>query len=150
MTMSLEQLSEKMKDIDFAMLATHAPGGAIGARPMSNNREVDYTGDAWFFAEDDTLMVSDIAGDPQVSLSYQGKSGLLGLRPFFLAVEGRASLIRDKALFAEHWTKGLERWWPQGIDTPGLVLIRVSGERIHYWNGEDEGELRLAPAAARA
>lgn len=150
MTMSLEQLSEKMKDIDFAMLATHAPGGAIGARPMSNNREVDYGGDAWFFAEDNTLMVSDIARDPQVSLSYQGKSGLLGLRPFFLAVEGRATLIRDKAQFAEHWTRGLERWWPQGIDTPGLVLIRISGERAHYWDGEDEGELRLAPAAANA
>lgn len=25
MTMTLKQLSEKMKDLDFAMLATHAP-----------------------------------------------------------------------------------------------------------------------------
>lgn len=35
MAMSLQQLSEKMKDIDFAMLATHTMGGAIGARAMS-------------------------------------------------------------------------------------------------------------------
>lgn len=148
MTRTLADLSEKMKDIDFAMLSTHTKGGAIGARPMSNNREVDYDGDAWFFADDSTLMVSDIAADPKVSLSYQGKSGLLGLRPFFLAVEGTASLIRDKGRFAEHWTKGLERWWPDGIDTPGLVLIRVTGERAHYWDGEDEGELVLTGAGA--
>lgn len=143
MTMTLEQLSEKMKDIDFAMLATYAPGGEIGSRPMSNNREVDYDGDAWFFTDETSQMVADIASNPAVNLSYQGKSGLLGLRPFFAAVEGHAILIRDKQAFAEHWTKGLERWWPDGIDTPGIVLIKVSGKRAHYWDGEDEGELLL-------
>ena len=113
---------------------------------MSNNREVDYDGSAWFFTEETTLMVSDIKADPAVNLSYQGKSGLLGQRPFFLAVEGTAMLIRDKAQFEAHWTKGLERWWPQGTQTPGLVLIRVIGERAHYWDGEEEGELLLEDA----
>jgi general stress protein 26 len=150
MTKSLEALSTKMKDIDFAMLATHTKGGAIGARPMSNNREVDYDGDAWFFADDSTLMVDDIAADPAVTLSYQGTSGMLGLRPFFLAVEGRATLIRDRSQFEAHWTKGLERWWPEGVDTPGLLLIQVSGERLHYWDGEDEGEVILSSARVAA
>ncbi|KFD30161.1 pyridoxamine 5'-phosphate oxidase family protein [Sphingobium yanoikuyae] len=146
MSMSLEDLSHKMKEIDFAMLATHTGGGAIGSRPMSNNREVDYDGSAWFFTEETTLMVSDIKADPAVNLSYQGKSGLLGQRPFFLAVEGTAMLIRDKDQFEAHWTKGLERWWPQGTQTPGLVLIQVIGERAHYWDGEEEGELLLEGA----
>lgn len=144
MTRTLAELSEKMRDIDFTVLSTRTSGGAIAARPMSNNREVDYDGDAWFFADETTRMVSDIEADPHVGLSYQGTSGFLGMRPFFLAVEGRATLVRDKGLFAEHWTKGLERWWPEGIDTPGLLLIRVSGERVHYWDGEDEGELTIA------
>lgn len=144
MTKTLQDLSEKMKDIDFAMLATHAENGAIAARPMSNNREVDYDGDSWFFTDETTRMVSDIAGNSAVTLSYQGKSGLLGQRPFFLAVEGRASLIRDKSALAEHWTKGLDRWWPDGVETPGLVLIKVSGERAHYWDGEEEGEVAVA------
>ena len=148
MTKTLKELSERMKDIDFAMLATHTKGGAIGTRPMSNNREVDYDGDAWFFTDDSTLMVRDIEADPRVNLSYQGKSGLLGWRPFFLAVEGRATLIRDKAQFAKHWTKGLERWWPAGADTPGLVLLRVTGGRAHYWDGEEEAELTLSTGKA--
>jgi general stress protein 26 len=144
MTRTLAELSEKMRDIDFTVLSTRTNGGAIAARPMSNNREVDYSGDAWFFADETTRMVGDIQADPHVGLSYQGTSGFLGMRPLFLAVEGKAALIRDKALFAEHWTKGLERWWPDGIDTPGLLLIKVSGERVHYWDGEDEGELTIA------
>jgi general stress protein 26 len=150
MTKTLEQLAEKMRDIDFAMLSTHTQGGAIGARPMSNNREVDYDGDSWFFADETALMVADIERDPQVSLSYQGKSGLLGMRPLFIAIEGRAEIVRDRALFAAHWTSGLERWWPQGIDTPELVLIRVTGERAHYWDGENEGELILEESSLRS
>lgn len=150
MTWTIEDLAKKMKDIDFAMLSTHTDGGAIGSRPMSNNREVDYDGDAWFFADDTTLMVSDIEANARVGLSYKGSSGILGQRPFFLAVEGQASLVRDKQLFAEHWTKGLERWWPDGIETPGLVLIKVSGERAHYWDGEEEGEIIIRPTKTQA
>ncbi|MEW6626345.1 MAG: pyridoxamine 5'-phosphate oxidase family protein [Pseudomonadota bacterium] len=146
MTMSIEDLSQKMKEIDFAMLATHTGGGAIGTRPMSNNREVDYDGNAWFFTDESALMVSDIRADPSVNLSYQGESGLLGQRPFFLAIEGTALLIQDKAQFEAHWTKGLERWWPEGTQTPGLVLIQVICERAHYWDGEEEGELLLESA----
>ena len=144
MTMTLAEISEKMRDIDFTMLSTHAANGAIGARPMSNNRDVDYDGDSFYFTSDDTLMVQDIARDPQVGLSFQGKAGMLGMRPFFVAIEGQAELIRDKAQFEAHWTKDLERWFKDGVDTPGLVLIKVSGERAHYWDGEDEGELSLA------
>ena len=141
MTKTVQDLSEAMKDIDFCMLATRTENGAIGARPMSNNRQVDYSGDSWFFTTDDTRMTRDIAADANVSLSYQGKAGLLGMRPFFVAIEGRAALIRDKAAFEAHWTPDLDRWFSEGVDTPGLVLIEVKGERAHYWDGEDEGEL---------
>ncbi|MBT2186569.1 pyridoxamine 5'-phosphate oxidase family protein [Sphingobium nicotianae] len=148
MTKTLKDLAEKMRDIDFAMLATHAESGAIGARPMSNNRAVEYDGDSWFFADENTRMVDDITRDPHVSLTYQGKSGLLGLRPLFIAIEGMAQIVRDRSQLEAHWTTGLERWWPQGVETPGLVLIQVIGQRAHYWDGEDEGELVLDESMA--
>ena len=144
---TLADVAEKMRDIDFCMLSTRTETGAIAARPMSNNREVDYGGDSWFFTCDDTRMVEEIAANPEVGLTFQGKAGMLGLRPFFLAIEGRATLIRDKGEFAEHWTNGLDLWFEKGIDTPGLVLIRVTGERAHYWDGGDEGELLLERGA---
>jgi general stress protein 26 len=141
MAKTLSELAGKMRDIDFAMLSTHTEGGAIGARPMSNNRDVDYDGDSYYFTWDEARMVSDIAADPQVSLSFLGKSGLFGTRPFFVAVEGTAAIVRDKAAFADHWTRDLDRWFDQGPDTPGVVMIHVRADRIHYWDGEDEGEL---------
>lgn len=138
---TLAELAEKMRDIDFTMLSTRTTGGAIGARPMSNNRQVDYDGDSYYFTYEDALMVADIRAEPRVGLGFQGKSGLLGQRPFFVAVEGRADIVRDGDRFAEHWSKDLDRWFPEGIATPGLVMIHVRAERLHYWDGEDEGEV---------
>ena len=92
-------------------------------------------------ADGDARLVSDIAARPDVGLGFQGKAGLLGLRPFFVTVEGKGEIIRDKAQFAGHWHKELERWWPEGIDTPGIVLVKVHAARLHYWDGEDEGEV---------
>ena len=141
--LSLKEISEKMRDIDFAVLSTRTEGGALAGRPMSNNREVEYDGDSYFFTCDDTRTVGDIARDPNVGLSYQSKSGLLGMKPFFLTLEGQAEAIKDKGRFEEHWHKELDAWFKQGIDTPGLTLIKVHAKRLHYWDGYDEGELDL-------
>ena len=142
--MSLDQIAEKMREIDFAILFTRTDNGAVAGRPMSNNGNVDYDGDSYFFALEDTRTVADIREDPIVGLGYQAKSGMLGMKPFFLTIEGRAELITDRRLFAERWTKDLDGWFEQGIDTPGLVMIKVSAQRLHYWDGFDEGELKLA------
>ena len=148
MAKMLADLSEKMRDVDFCMLTTHGRNGVIASRPMSNNREVDYDGDSWFFTYEDADMVSELERDPQVALTFQGTSGLFGTRPFFAAIEGRAELIRDKAQFDAHWTGGLDRWFPKGTDTPGMVMIRVHAALAHYWDGEEEGRIQLAHATA--
>lgn len=71
------------------------------------------------------------------------KPGIFGVRPFFIAIEGQAELIRDKGAFAEHWSKDLDHWFEQGVDTPGLVLIQVHAKNVHYWDGEEEGEVQI-------
>ncbi len=139
--LTLKDLSAKMAKLDFAMLVTGTDG--TSARPMSNNGDVDYRGDSYFFSYRDTRKVADIQADPRVLLSYTGAVGMLGGPPLFVAVEGRATLIEDKAQFADHWTKDLDRYFPEGIDTPGIVMIAVHAKRIRYWDGKDEGEIAL-------
>ncbi len=141
--MSLADLSKKMADIDFAMLTTRTDGGALGARPMSNNGQVEYDGDSYFFTWDRSRMVADIEGDANVTLAFAGKAGLLGKPPIFISVGGQAELIRDKAIFQDHWTKELDRWFKDGPDTPGVVMIKVCARHIHYWDGEDDGEVSV-------
>lgn len=141
--MTLNDIAARMRQIDFTMLTTRTDGGALATRPMSNNGEVDFDGDCWFFSYEETRTVSDIMAEPAVGLSLQGTAGLLGAPPLFVAISGTAEILRDRSTFERHWVEGLERWFPDGVDTAGMVLIRVHAERVHYWNAEDEGEVRL-------
>ena len=140
---TLDDISEKLRDIDFAMLLTRTETGEIAGRPMSNNRDVEYDGDSYFFTSEQTRTVADLKRDRKVALSYRGREGLLGKPPVFITVQGEAELIRDKDEFKAHWTEDLERWFEDGVETAGLVLIKVHASRIHYWDGENEGEFAV-------
>ena len=133
----LSDIAERMRDIDICMLSTHTNGGNIASRPMSNNRDVDYDGDSYFFTWEDARMVKDIEADPKVSLAFQGEDG------FAVAVEGKAEVTRDKDAFEEHWNEDLDQWFEDGVETEGLAMIKVHAGRVHYWDGEDEGEVKL-------
>ncbi|ESY88856.1 pyridoxamine 5'-phosphate oxidase family protein [Mesorhizobium australicum] len=135
---NLAEIAEKMRDIDVAMLSTHTQGGAIAGRPMSNNQDVDYDGSSFYFTWDKSQVVEDIERDANVSLAFKGDDG------FWVAVEGKAEIIRDKVAFEEHWTDDIDEWFEQGTDTPGLAMIKIEAVRAHYWDGEDEGEVTLS------
>ena len=141
--MTIKNLAKAMGKIDFAMLTTRTASGQLATRPMSNNGDVEYDGDSFYFSWDTARTIADIAADPQVALSFQGSAGLFGKPPLFVAVEGTAQIERDKATFAKHWVGELERWFPDGIDTQGMVMIHVHANRIHYWDGNEDGELSV-------
>ena len=134
--LTLEELAEKMRKIDLCMLSTKDVNGGVSTRPMSNNGDVDYDGDSWFFSFEDTKKISAIAIDPNVSLSMSAAPSLLGKPGIFVAIEGTASVSKDREAFRQHWVKDLDRWFTNGIDTPGLVLIKVHANRVEYWDGD--------------
>ena len=125
------------------MLITTTAAGALAGRPMSNNGDVAYEGTSYFFCHESAHSVHEIEGNPNVALSFAGGRSLIGTRPLFIAVEGQANLIRDRGAFEAHWTKDLDQWFEQGIETPAIVLIEVRATRLHYWHGKEEGEINL-------
>jgi general stress protein 26 len=139
---SLTDVSKAIAGIDIAMLSTRGSNGHVAARPMSNNGDVEYDGDNYFFAFEQSHTVEDIERDPKIGLSFVGSKPLLGSR-VFVAIEANAELIRDKAMFQQHWNKDIEDWADQGVNTPGLILIKAHAVRIHYWSGREEYEIAV-------
>ncbi|GLS81300.1 pyridoxamine 5'-phosphate oxidase family protein [Paracoccus marinus] len=131
-----QELAKAMAGLDLCVMATLDDGG-LCSRPMSNNAQVDWDGDNWFFSNGDTRKVTQLEADPTVMLDFQSKDSWISLR-------GRALLHRDdKALFKQHWTKDLNRWFPDGIDTPGLTLIQVSAVEAETWGRVGNGVVDL-------
>jgi general stress protein 26 len=139
---SLEDISDRMAGIDIAILSTHTDNGQIANRPMSNNGDVKYDGTSYYFTFEQARTVNDIEANNQVALGFTSRGSIFS-DAVYVAVEGVAELIRDKTAFKAHWTSDLDRWFANGVDTPGIVLIKVKATRITYWEGEDEGEIIL-------
>jgi general stress protein 26 len=139
---SLAEIAKEMADIDIAILSTHTENGEIANRPMSNNGDVTYDGTSYYFTYEQARAVSDIKRNPKVALGFSSEAGLFS-KGIYVAVEGDAELIRDKATFKQHWTSDLDKWFDDGVDTPGIVLIKVKAKRATYWKGREEGEVEL-------
>lgn len=142
--MTVEALSKELSKIDFCMFNTTDGSGGLNTRPMSNNGDVEYDGDSWFFSYEDTEKVAELQRNARVSLTFTAPPSPLGKPGIFIAVDGEASLIRDKAQFEEHWVKDLDRWFPHGIDTPGIVLIKVAARSVEYWDGEENARIDMS------
>jgi general stress protein 26 len=141
-TKTLPEIAKEMAGIDIAVLSTHTENGQIANRPMSNNGDVAYDGTSYYFTYETTRTVADIQRNPKVALGFTSEGGTFA-DGLYVAVEGSAELVRDKAAFKAHWVADLDRWFERGVDTPGLVMIKVRATRLAYWQGMDEGEVTL-------
>lgn len=134
---NLKEISSKMRNLDICMFTTQTGRGLLTSRPMSNNGDVEYDGNSYFFTFDTSQTVKDIKVNPQVNLSFKGAKDL------YITLTGKAKLVTNKEKLKEHWLDELKQWFPEGPDTPGIIMIHVKGNRIKYWQQEDEGEVKL-------
>jgi general stress protein 26 len=104
---------------------------------MSNNGDVKYDGNSYFFTWENSELVKDLKQNPHVNLSFNGA------KKVFISVAGTGKIVKDKAVMEEHWTKDLDKWFDDGIDTMGVVMIQVKAQRIKLWDKEKEQEVKL-------
>lgn len=137
----MDDLSDQLKKLDFGMLTTTTSRGHLASRPMSNNREVAYDGSSYYFTWADSRMAQDIEKDAKVSVEYQSGKG--GGDFLFIQVQGIATVLTSPASMKDHWHAELERWFPEGVETEGLVMIRVDARRIAYWSPDGDGVITV-------
>lgn len=134
---TLAYISIKMKNIDLCMFTTKSGRGSLSSRPMSNNGDVKYDGNSYFFSFEKSQKVKDITNDAAVSLDFITKDNL------FINVTGKAKIIKSKTAMEEHWVPSLNKWFDKGVDTPGVVMIAVKAGRIKYWHKMQQGEIKV-------
>ena len=133
----LKDIRSKMKKLDICMMTTISTRGSLTSRPMSNNGDVEYDGNSWFFTFETSQKIKDIENNRQVNISFSDNNG------FYLSVNGSATLIRKKSMMLEHWIDELKQWFPDGIDTEGIIMIHVIAKHATYWDKNDGGEISL-------
>ena len=135
---AIKKVAKLMRDLDFCMLTTVSNRGALHSRPMSNNGEVEFDGDVWFFSAADSRKVREIEQTSTVQLSY---ADLANWR--FVSMDGKARIVRNPKKKKELWLEELRQWFDEGPESDAVVLIKVTPTVVSYWTKNDEGELRL-------
>ncbi len=131
---NLASVAKLLKQLDICMLTTRAANGDLHGRPMSNNGEVEFDGDSWFFSFEDSRKVREIDADALTEMAFiDTQNGT------WVNVEGEATVVRDDPKRKrELWQEDLERWFSEGPDDPNVVLIKVRASHIDAWAGEHE------------
>lgn len=124
----IAKLAKLIKAIDIAMLTTVADDGSLHSRPMSSNGNVEFDGTIWFFTYGNTHKVNEARRHP-VNVSFSDVKN-----QNYVSISGTAELVRDKDKIKELWRPDYKAWFPQGIDTPDIALLKVTGHKAEYWD----------------
>ena len=137
MAVKLSDIAAKMRKLDICMMTTADNNGRLTSRPMSNNGDVEYDGNSWFYSLEESEVVKELRSNPNVCLSFQGSDML------YITLTGNAKLINDKETLKKHWVSSLDRWFKDGADTHGIIMIHVKASNAKYWHNEESGEVNL-------
>lgn len=125
----LERLREILKAADVCMLTTVDENGELHSRPMANLRDVEFNGELWFFTSAESHKVDEINLLPKVNVSFADTS-----RKKYVSLTGHAELTQDRGKIKELWRPSQRLWFPDGVDTPDIALLKVAVERAEYWD----------------
>ena len=123
-----EKVVELVHRAHSAMLTTMTADGDHVSRPMAV-QEMEFDGDLWFFADDDSAKVEQIKAHPRVNVSIANDK-----KSEWTSIAGTAEIVHDRAKAEQLWAKPLEVWFPDGLETPGLALIKVHADTAEYWD----------------
>jgi general stress protein 26 len=140
---AIPQIAALINEIDICLFATRGDDGQLHARPMSNNGQVEWDGQSWFFAPTDGRLVAELRADPAAVAAYRAEEGFA-----FVSVSGRATIETDQDLKETYWLDDLERWFPNGPSDPNVALIRLDAEGAQWWTEDGDGKADLREAVA--
>ena len=124
----IAKIGKFIKDIDFTMMTTVDEAGELQSRPMSTQK-AEFDGDVYFFTFDDSNKIKHIRANPRVNLAYAKPEKMN-----FVSLKGEAEISKDRAKMEELWSPELKAWFPDGLGTPGITLIKVSVKSAEYWD----------------
>lgn len=107
-----ETIKRIVKAAKIGLLTTVSDAGHLHSRPLAA-QDVEFDGDLWFFTQDPSDKVRDIAGNAQVNVAFESGKG-------YLSIAGVAEVVHDRAKVDEYWSP----MWPHG--SPRGRTIRPS------------------------
>ncbi len=125
---SVKKIGEFIKEINFTMMTTIDENGELQSRPMATQK-AEFDGTVWFFTYEDTHKIEHIKANQHVNLAYSSPADQT-----YVSLKGNAVMLKDRNKMEELWSPELKAWFPDGLETDGITLMKVTVETAEYWD----------------
>ncbi|MGA9523163.1 MAG: pyridoxamine 5'-phosphate oxidase family protein [Myxococcaceae bacterium] len=133
---AVDKLNALIRGIRVAMLTTVDEDGALRCRPMAALERGSENGVLWFVTSEASHKILQVENERHVNVAYASPEDNR-----YVSVSGAGRLVRDRKKATELWTPVLKAWFPDGVDSPDLALLRVEVTLAEYW---DSSSSRMA------
>jgi general stress protein 26 len=125
---NIEILKSKIEEVRICLFTTISQKDELSSRPMATAK-VEEDGSIWFFTNEYSLKSKEISKENEVSLGYSDPSSNT-----YVTVNGKAELVDDRAKKEAYFSAPVKAWFPDGVDDPRLILIKVTPVSAEYWD----------------
>ena len=132
----LSELNNMINVGDIGMLSTLSSDGKIHSRPMETCF-IDGESALYFFTTMDSHLSEELRGSGRVNLVF-----VRDKKHEYISITGGIEMINSSDTIATYWTDDFNRWIPEGIANPELVLLKVLPYSADYW-GENSQLKRI-------
>jgi len=134
----MKKLEEMIQDIEIAMLTSVDEDGALRSRPMATQQR-PFDGELWFFTYAQSHKVLEINKDHHVNVAYAAPA-----KNRYVSVSGLAHLVTDKAKIHALYNPVLKAWFPDGPETDGIALLKITVSSAEYWDAPNNAMVKVA------
>jgi general stress protein 26 len=121
-------LKKMVEDVRICMFTTLSDKDEFSSRPMATAK-VEEDGSIWFFTNEYSLKTKEISKENEVTLGYSDPSSNT-----YVAVNGKADLVDDQTKKEAYFSPVIKAWFPDGVEDPRLILIKVEPTVAEYWD----------------
>ncbi len=136
-TENLHIIGDIIEQVRVGMLTTIGKNGVFSSRPMWV-QEVDSYGQVWFFTSKASFLIDQVRGNSKVQLTFADSA-----KNKFLTANAVATEVSDKERMKELWDPTLRAWFKEGLETPDIVLLKVSLEEAEFWDSPNSAVVRI-------
>jgi general stress protein 26 len=97
----------------------------------------------YFLTHQDSRKVGHITARPQVGLTMISKH-------CYLVVTGTGATSREQGLIQRLWQPTCRVWFPEGRDDRQATVLRVTVDRVDYWEPPRSRLIRVAQASRQS
>ena len=136
-TPELTQLAKLIEHMRIGMLTsidTEDTENIMVTRPMSP-QEMCEQGAFWFLTDPNSTKAQHLQ---MMNLAFSDEA-----QGTYVSISGHGEIITDRARIESSWTPFARPWFPEGVDSTNLALLKFVPHIAEYWDAPNSKMVRM-------